>query len=47
MQVFQGGDNASEKLQNLIKSGTENAGQTVMSNVLNMTMKNKNTDLPI
>ena len=47
MQVFTGGDNAQEKLSNLIKSGTQNAGQTVMTNVISMAMKQKASELPI
>ena len=46
LQLFTSGDNASDKLQNLVKSGTSSASQAVMQNVLSMAIKNK-SGLPI
>ena len=46
LQLFTSGDNAQEKLTNLVKSGTAGASQAVMSNVLSMAMKEK-TGLPL
>ena len=39
LQIFSGGDNAEEKLKTFVKSGTQNIQQSVMSNVMNMAMK--------
>uniref|UniRef100_A0A7S3IE43 Vesicle transport protein n=1 Tax=Strombidium inclinatum TaxID=197538 RepID=A0A7S3IE43_9SPIT len=50
MQLFTGGENASEKLRNMVKSGTSNMGQQVMGNVVNMALKTAvkgGVDLPL
>ena len=42
-----GGDNASESLKGFVQSGVQNAGQTVMQNVMATAIKQKTAELPI